>query len=63
MLMVLPPEHVNEPDATGDSADDNDNQFQTDSRPESGLSRPTNAPSLEPIQNSRFVGHKWSACN
>jgi hypothetical protein len=59
MLMVLPPGHASEPDATGDSGD-NDNQFQPDSRSESGLSQLAYAPSVEPLQNSPF-GHRWSA--
>jgi hypothetical protein len=60
--MVLPFEHVSEPDATGDSSSENYNQFQPDSRLNSGLSRMANASPVEPLQDCPF-GKRWSACS
>jgi hypothetical protein len=45
--MVLPFEHVSQPDATGDSSSNIDGHFHSDTTPEPRLSRVANAPAAE----------------
>lgn len=50
-LMVLPFEHVSQPDATGDSSSDNDNHFHSDIGLEPNLSRVANTPAADRLSD------------
>jgi hypothetical protein len=53
--MVLPFEHVSQPDATGDSSSDTDNHFHSDIGPEPRRSRVANTPIAELPNDSSSI--------
>jgi hypothetical protein len=61
-LMVLPFEHVSQPDATGDSNSDTDNHFHSDSGLEPHLSRLANTPAADRPSDSPAI-KKPLSCN
>ena len=54
-LMVLPFEHVSQPDATGDSSSDTDNHFHSDTGLEPHLSRLANTPAADRLSDSATI--------
>jgi len=54
-LMVLPFEHVSQPDATGDSSSDTDNHFHSDIGLEPRRSRVANTPIAELPNDSSSI--------
>jgi hypothetical protein len=61
-LMVLPLEHMSEPDATGDSSSEIDSHFHSEICLEPGLSRVANTPAAERPYDSSS-SKKSSSCS
>jgi hypothetical protein len=63
-LMVLPFEHVSQPDATGDSSSDIDNHFHSDIglEPHPHLNRVANTPAADRLSDSPAM-RKSSSCS